>query len=931
MHVMCISKRAKQEIMLWCVCNDFVQKINLAFRPGLLNHIMSYLLVYDTTPNKSLTCHIHFEVFFPSCISREIQMQVVFMVAEKPSLAESIAKLLARGHVASRRGFNGACSIHEWSGTFMGDQVRFKMTSVCGHVMTSDFDGRYNNWDRVDPAELFVAPIEKKEANPKLKMVDFLRQEGKNAGSIILWLDCDKEGENICFEVLDQVLPVMISPKRIFRAHFSAVTDQEIHGAMRDLRSPNKNEALSVDARQELDLRIGCAFTRFQTKFFQGKYGDLNSNLVSYGPCQTPTLGFCVKRHDRIQSFKPESFWRIKVNLAAIDGGSPLELLWNRDRLFDREAAMVFLNRVKDCTSAEVLQVTRKEKVKPRPQGLNTVEMLRVASSALGIGPHTAMAVAERLYTSGYINYPRTESTAYPETFDLRALVQHQTGHPSWGDIARGLLKTGLTPPRKGHNAGDHPPIAPMRLASPGELAGEASRLYSYIAQHFLATVMPDCRYESTQVLVSIGEDELFTVTGTKVIDPGYTELLTWQAVEEKTLPESALVRGARLTLAGEPTLVEGQTGPPDYLTEAELITAMERHGIGTDASIPTHIENIVQRAYVQLISGRRLQPTALGIVLVHGYQTIDPELVLPHMRRAVEEQLNYIARGQAQFDQVLQFVTSIFSAKYRYFVERISAMDQLFEVSFSSLADTGKPLSRCGKCHRYLKLIDSRPQRLHCPTCSETYTVPQNGTIRNYKEVKCPLDDFQLLMWSQGTKSKGMVFCPYCYSHPPFENMLKASGCDRCPHPTCPQSMHTRSVDACPECPNGILILDDSCAPKYRFYCNRCPTIILVSEAIKHITVGTTACATCSAMHLNVKIDPSKLSTPAGCEGAEEIGGSFSGCVFCSTVLCHSFDVVHSRQSNTHSSAMQRGPSRGSRGSANHGGRGPRGRGRRL
>lgn len=69
--------------------------------------------------------------------------------------------------------------------------------------------------------------------------------------------------------------------------------------------------------------------------------------------------------------------------------------------------------------------------------------------------------------------------------------------------------------------------------------------------------------------------------------------------------------------------LTEHQTSPPDYLTEAELITLMEKHGIGTDASIPVHINNISQRNYVTVISGRRLKPTTLGIVLVHGYQKV--------------------------------------------------------------------------------------------------------------------------------------------------------------------------------------------------------------------------------------------------------------------------------------------------------------------
>ncbi|TRY93578.1 hypothetical protein DNTS_005181 [Danionella cerebrum] len=681
---------------------------------------------------------------------------------------------------------------------------------------------KYNNWDKVDPAELFSkAPTEKKEANPKLNMVKFL-------------------------QVLDAIQPMMnkstSNTRTVYRAKFSSITDTDICNAMSRLGEPNKNEALSVDARQELDLRIGCAFTRFQTKYFQGKYGNLDSSLISFGPCQTPTLGFCVDRHDKIQSFKPEAFWVIQAKVFK-GKESPLYLDWDRVRVFDRDIGQMFVNMAKTAREARVESVTKKEKAKQRPLALNTVEMLRVASSALGMGPQHTMQIAERLYTQGYISYPRTETTHYPENFDLKGTLKQQANSSFWGETVKALLSEGINRPRKGADAGDHPPITPMRAASESELV--------------LLMRFP----------------------------PGYTEVMPWQGVaQEEALP--ACERGDVFTV-DEIKLLEKQTSPPDYLTEAELITLMEKHGIGTDASIPVHINNVCQRNYVTVESGRKLKPTNLGIVLVHGYYKIDADLVLPTIRSAVEKQLNLISLGKANFQQVLQHTLDIFKRKFHYFVDSLAGMDELMEVSFSPIAATGKPLSRCGKCHRFMKYIQAKPSRLHCSHCDETYSLPQNGAIKLYKELKCPLDEFELVLWTSGSRGKSYPLCPYCFSNPPFRDMKKGMGCNECTHPTCQHSLNSLGIGQCVECETGVLVFDPSLAPKWRMACNKCNVVVHFFDQAQKVQVSQDSCDSCDASLVVVDFNKTRSPLPEG-------ETQHTGCVFCDPVFQDLVELKH-------------------------------------
>lgn len=131
------------------------------------------------------------------------------MVAEKPSIAEALANALCskKEKIQKSKRTSPVSPVLEFEGYFPfikrgEEKVWIKITSCTGHVYKREFTKEFLDWDKNPPITLFDAQTEKLEANPKGRMPAHFRKEAKDCSYLVLWLDCDREGENICFEVM---------------------------------------------------------------------------------------------------------------------------------------------------------------------------------------------------------------------------------------------------------------------------------------------------------------------------------------------------------------------------------------------------------------------------------------------------------------------------------------------------------------------------------------------------------------------------------------------------------------------------------------------------------------------------------------------------------------------------------------------------------
>ena len=308
--------------------------------------------------------------------------------------------------------------------------------------------------------------------------------------------------------------------------------------------------------------------------------------------------------------------------------------------------------------------------------------MMKLASLYLNFSPKNTMDYAQSLYSHGFISYPRTETSKYPENFDFHEVIaDFKNNSEYFREKAEKLLDIFSNPEGNGFDSGEHPPITPLLYRRNIDKHYDnyfndykktarwqnEDKLYKLIVNHFFASIAPDFIYKKIDYMLKIGQ-QIFSFSDNQIINEGYLEFENYDQNKYKSIYPD-FEKNKRYELID--IFYEEETKPPEYMTEAELVDEMDKNKIGTDASISVHINNLSRRQYVKRDRNGHLIPTDLGIALIESFSKIDEDFILPKSREKIENYVEQVAKGKLKYEQALNQALTYYSEKFNIFYDR--------------------------------------------------------------------------------------------------------------------------------------------------------------------------------------------------------------------------------------------------------------------
>ena len=671
------------------------------------------------------------------------------IITEKDNAARRIADILS-GETASAERMNGV-NVYKWGGK--------RCIGLSGHVVGVDFPPEYNDWRDVEPVELISAPVEKHPTQENI--VAALRRLARRAGNVTIATDYDREGELIGKEAYELVREVN-EDVPVDRVRFSSITKREVTEAFENPDELDFDLAAAGEARQIIDLVWGAALTRFLSLSAR----QLGNDFISVGRVQGPTLKLIVDREREIEAFDPEDYWELFSNLTkdAEGAAESFEAQYfylddddtEAERIWDEAAAESAYETLLGVDTAEVTSVNRRTRTDTPPAPFNTTQFIRAAGS-IGYSAQRAMSIAEDLYTAGYITYPRTDNTVYPDDLDPRELLGAFEGDRRFKEDAESLLEQEDIEPTEGDNeTTDHPPIHPTgELPSASDLSEDEWDVYELVVRRFFATVAEDAVWEHLRVVAEAAGLSL-KANGKRLLEPGYHEVYPYFNSTESFVPD--VEEGESLAVT-DTHLDAKQTQPPRRYGQSRLIETMEQMGIGTKATRHDVIQKLYDRGYIESDPPR---PTRLARAVVEASEDFAKLIVSEEMTSQLESDMMAISRGEATLEDVTDESKEILQDVFEGLMESREELGKQLQDSLKA----DKTVGPCPDCGGDLVVRKSRRGSyfIGCdsyPDCTYTLPLPSTGKPLIMEET-CEEHDLHHIKMLAGRKTF-VHGCPLC------------------------------------------------------------------------------------------------------------------------------------------------------------------------
>ncbi|WP_131671822.1 type I DNA topoisomerase [Pseudomonas parakoreensis] len=566
------------------------------------------------------------------------------VIVESPAKAKTINKYLGNqyvvkssiGHIRDLPTSGSASASKEPAAK------RGKAAAGEGPVLTPKEKARKQLVSRmgVDPEHGWKAQYEILPG--KEKVIEELRRLAKDADTIYLATDLDREGEAIAWHLREAIGG---DDSRYKRVVFNEITKKAIQEAFSEPGELDIDRVNAQQARRFLDRVVGYMVSPLLwAKIARG---------LSAGRVQSVAVKLVVEREREIRAFNPEEYWEVHADLGTAKGSTVrFEVAREKGEAFkplNEAQATAALEKLKSSSYSIVKREDKSTSSKPSAPFI-TSTLQQAASNRLGFGVKKTMMMAQRLYEAGYITYMRTDSTnlSADAVAMARTYIEDEFGKKYLPEAPN--VYSSKEGAQEAHEA-----IRPSDAnTTPSKLAGmerDAERLYELIWRQFLACQMLPAQYLSTTVSVAAGDFEL-RAKGRILKFDGYTRVLPQitKPGDDDVLPDMAQGDVMKL-IKLDPS--QHFTKPPARYSEASLVKEMEKRGIGRPSTYAAIISTIQDRGYVTL-HNRRFYSEKMGDIVTERLSESFSNLMDYGFTAGMEENLDDVAQGERDWKNVL-------------------------------------------------------------------------------------------------------------------------------------------------------------------------------------------------------------------------------------------------------------------------------------